>query len=180
MTASSIIGCPIILFYIQKFCCAKFLNIKKYDWATYNALIKVKEIDVQMSNSGGIHKWCPIMGTWGGPGRGCVSVVIFLWLVKGPGLEKMYPYGWKELHFDGKTLRLFLFLERIFPFPRSGLSNLATLGQTTARSRKRKNSLSEKKVRLRVFPSQSNVFPATRNIYSSSVNLEFEMTLSIF
>ena len=86
----------------------------------------------------------------------------------------MYPCCWKiecssleNLSGSSFPRESFPFPRSNFPFSRSGLSDLATLGQTTVRSRKRKNSLSEKKVRLRVFPSQSNVFPATRNIYSS-------------
>ena len=55
-----------------------------------------------------------------------------------------------------KNSQALFFPQENFPFPWSGLSNLA----------RNESSLSEKKVRLRVFPSLSNFFPAARNIYS--------------
>ncbi len=77
-----------------------------------------------------------------------------------------------------KPLRLFLFLEWTFPFPRSNfifldldcLTSLRSVRQLSdlekkVWSRKRKSSLSEKKLRLRIFPALSSLFPAARNIY---------------
>ena len=89
-----------------------------------------------------------------------------LWLVKGPGLEKIYPSGWKIGSLRCKNSQALLFLERIFLFLDLDCQNLATLGFDNCPISEKKNSLSEKKLRLRVFPSQSNLFPAARNYYS--------------
>ena len=51
-------------------------------------------------------------------------------------------------------------------FPRSGLSDLATLGQTTVRSRKRKVLSRKRKSGLDLFLSGIYLFPALQNIYS--------------
>ena len=63
---------------------------------------------------------------------------------------------------------LFLFLEIIFLFFDLDCQNLATLGFDNCPISEKENYLSEKKVRMRVFPSLCNLFPATRNIYSPS------------
>ena len=71
-----------------------------------------------------------------------------------------------------KSQAYFSFLERTFPFPRSPFRtdktslHLVFANCPSLRSRKRKSSLSEKKLRLRVFPSLSDLFPAARNYYS--------------
>ena len=93
----------------------------------------------------------------------------FLWLVKGPGLEKIYPSGWKIGSLRCKNSQALLFLERIFLFLDLDCQNLATLGFDNCPISEKKNSLSEKKLRLRVFPSQSNLFPAARNYYSKGI-----------
>ena len=54
-------------------------------------------------------------------------------------------------------------------FPRSGLSDLATLGQTTVRSRKRKVLSRKRKSGLDLFLSGIYLFPALQNIYSVTV-----------
>ena len=53
-------------------------------------------------------------------------------------------------------------------FPRSGLSDLATLGLTTVRSRKRKVLSRKRKLGLDLFLSGIYLFPALQNIYSIS------------
>ena len=80
--------------------------------------------------------------------------------------EKKYPSGWKIGSLRCKNSQALLFLERIFLFLDLDCQNLATLGFDNCPISEKKNSLSEKKLRLRVFPSQSNLFPAARNYYS--------------
>ena len=50
-------------------------------------------------------------------------------------------------------------------FPRSGLSDLATLGLTTVRSRKRKVLSRKRKLSLDLFHLGIYLFPALQNIY---------------
>ena len=80
-------------------------------------------------------------------------------------LRKKYPSGWKIGYLRCKNSQALLFLERIFLFLDLDCQNLATLGFDNCPISEKKNSLSEKKLRLRVFPSQSNLFPAARNYY---------------
>ena len=97
-------------------------------------------------------------------GASKVCEVIYLWLVKVPGLEKIYPSGWKIGPLRCKNSQALLFLEIIFLFLDLDCQNLATLGFDNCPISEKKNSLSEKKLRLRFFLSQSNRFPAAQNI----------------
>ena len=75
----------------------------------------------------------------------------------------------KRVALRWKNSQALLFLEIIFLFLDLDCQNLATLGFDNCPISEKKNSLSEKKLRLRVFPSQSNLFPAARNYYSLTV-----------
>ena len=94
-------------------------------------------------------------------------MVTFLMVGQGARARKNVSVWLKRVALRWKNSKAnFLFLERIFPFPRSGLSNLATLGQTTVRSRKRKVLSRKRKSGLDLFLSGIYLFPALQNIYS--------------
>ena len=63
---------------------------------------------------------------------------------------------------------LFLFHEIIFLFFDLDYQNLAMLGFDNCPISEKENYLLKKKVRIRVFPPLCNLFPATKNIYSTS------------
>ena len=91
--------------------------------------------------------------------------------------EKKYPSGWKIGSLRCKNSQALLFLERIFLFLDLDCQNLATLGFDNCPISEKKNSLSEKKLRLRVFPSQSKLFPAARNYSRTSQDMDGTLTL---
>ena len=86
----------------------------------------------------------------------------------------------KNFLFSIKTLSLCFFLEGFFLFFDLDCQNLATLGFDNWPISEKENYLSEKKVRMRVFPSLCNLFPATRNIYSCDLQLWQLVTLKLF
>jgi len=72
---------------------------------------------------------------------------------------------------QGDCCQALLTLEKIFLFLDLDCQNLTTFDFDNYLSSENENSLAEKKLRLRVFLSQSNAFPASRSIYSMSVLL---------
>ena len=77
----------------------------------------------------------------------------------------------KQVYPRLKRSRPFPFPLEDCSFPRSGLSDLATLGLTTVRSRKRKVLSRKRKLGLDLFLSGIYLFPALQNIYSLGVGL---------
>ena len=110
-----------------------------------------------------------------------VHEVIYLWLVKGPELEKMYLCCWKRLLFDRKNLRLF-FSSREFFFSSIWTAKTSLRSVlTTVRSRKRK-ILSRKRnfafeffhLRATSFQPLGTIIPATIAAFLAFVALKIK------
>ena len=85
----------------------------------------------------------------------------------------------KNLLFSIKTLSLCFFLEGFFLFFDLDCQNLATLGFDNCPISEKENLSQKKKFRPRVFLPLSNLFLATKNIYSHAFSsLQYENLLA--